>query len=149
VGVTGGAWRAKAESLESRYHIRVLPSTPTADHPQVAVFLKQLADAVSARTAGAAGKPAQASRLKQVVLENVGPFDRLALDLSRDWNVILGDNGVGKSSILKAIAIAVCGQEAARFADRLIKSGRTHATITLVIDQDKTYTTRLVMRRRP
>ena len=47
-----------------------------------------------------------ATRLRRVVLEDIGPFERLDLDFPKkhNWKVLLGDNGVGKSTILKAIA---------------------------------------------
>jgi hypothetical protein len=72
-----------------------------------------------------------------VALENIGPFDRLELDLHPQWNVLLGDNGVGKSTILKAIGIAMCGKEAEPFAGRVIKSGKTSAKIVLKSDRNE------------
>ena len=46
---------------------------------------------------------------------------------------MLGDNGVGKSTILKAIALAFCGDDAKSFAERLIKTEKPSGTITLEI----------------
>ena len=86
--------------------------------------------------------PEGSSRLRRVVLENIGPFDHAELNLAERWNILLGPNGVGKSTILRAIATGICGLDAGPFADRLIKAGRESATITLASDT-QFYTTTL------
>jgi predicted ATP-binding protein involved in virulence len=86
----------------------------------------------------------QGTFLKRVTLENIGPFDSLSLELDQDWNILLGDNGVGKSSILKAIALGIAGEDAKLYADRLIKSGQTHATVTLETSNGKPYLTEIL-----
>jgi hypothetical protein len=75
-------------------------------------------------------------------LENIGPFDHLDLPVDPSWTMLLGNNGVGKSIILKAIAVGLCGDETETYAARLIKSGRDSAGIVLETRQD-TYVTRL------
>ena len=57
--------------------------------------------------------------------------------------MLLGDNGVGKSTILKAIALAVCGRAAQGYADRLIQVGKSSAEITLETSEGKRYVTKL------
>ena len=146
VDVAGAAWEAKAEALLRRYNIQVLPYSPKAGYPEVAVFLDKLAQAVKTRSAGAPAPSTETARLKSVALENIGPFDSVSLELTPGWNVLLGDNGVGKSTVLKAIAVAICGKDAEPYADRLIKSGRPYGTITLTTDRGKTYTTKLMRR---
>lgn len=57
--------------------------------------------------------------LKKVVLENVRCFKRLEFDLMaprnrpRMWGVILGDNGVGKTTLLRSIAMGMCDEASA------------------------------------
>ena len=141
VTVSGTAWQAKAEFLSRRYGIQVLPFTPTEGYPEVLDFLARLSREVALRIARGGrlsdGAISSASRLTRVALENIGPFDRLELDLHPQWNVLLGDNGVGKSTILKAIGIAMCGKEAEPFAGRVIKSGKTSAKIVLKSDRNE------------
>ena len=53
-----------------------------------------------------------------VTLENVCCFERLELDLTADngprlWTVVLGDNGVGKTTLLRSIALALCEETSA------------------------------------
>lgn len=56
----------------------------------------------------------------QVTLRNIRGFDNLDFELARPngthagWTVFTGDNGSGKSALLKAIAIGLVGRDAAR-----------------------------------
>ena len=59
------------------------------------------------------------------------------------WHVLIGDNGAGKSSVVRAIAIALIGPTDAQ-ALRLplitwIQKGKEIAEISLMIGRDKTY----------
>jgi uncharacterized protein (TIGR02646 family) len=56
--------------------------------------------------------------LRKIVLKNYKCFDSITIDLEtkrinkrEPWLVFLGENGVGKSSLIKAIAIALMGQD--------------------------------------
>ncbi len=69
--------------------------------------------------------------LRRAVLQNVGPFDRLEIGFEPGWNVLLGNNGVGKSSVLRALAVALGGKHAEQWADRVIKAGRDEASVTI------------------
>lgn len=146
VAVTDRAWRAKAELLERRYGITVLPYTPQNNFAELDEFLKRLTEAVTPLQSNAVGA-ASASCLKQVTLENIGPFDNLTLpfeiNLEHKWHVFLGDNGVGKSTVLKAIALALCGERAQPYAGRLLKGGTSSGKITLETDKGTSYVTTL------
>lgn len=132
VTVTDAGWRAKADLLKRRYGIEVLPLTPTASFKEVPEFLERLAAAVAAaQEPNVAAHPTATEGLTRLRLQNIGPFPELTLELQRDWNVILGDNGIGKSSILKAIAACFCGRDAAPYAARLIRSGEMSGSIVL------------------
>ncbi len=152
VAVSGGGWETKADLLQRRYGIRVLPYTYSETHPEVPDFLEKLAKAVQKQkkqsnvisleiTRG--GRPKEKEGLKRVILKNIGTFSHLELDLHKGWNVLLGDNGVGKSTILKAIAAGMSGKEAQSYAHRLIKSGQTEATIVLETEKNRYMTTLL------
>jgi hypothetical protein len=145
VNVTGTAWQAKAASLNRRYGIQVLPYTASATFGEVQAFLTNLEREVASARPEAAKDAAlpQTSLLKKVTLENIGPFVRIELDLDPALNIFLGDNGLGKSTILKAIAVGLCGRDAQKFAGRLIKSGQTEGKIILQTDRN-TYLTQIL-----
>lgn len=158
VDVSGSAWKVKADLLQRRYGIEVLPYTASEGYPEVNSFLKQVIARVSAakekKGRGAPGEKKErrpSSWLQRLRLENVGPFDDQTFEFNRGWNVLFGDNGVGKSSVLKAIAVGICGQEARPYARQLIKVGRPKATITFDIASEtdgkvltRTYITNLL-----
>ena len=58
--------------------------------------------------------------IRRVVLHNIRAFQEASLDLCPDgrgfsgWAVITGDNGAGKTALLRAIALAVLGPDQAR-----------------------------------
>jgi hypothetical protein len=142
VAAQSEAWQAKAYPLKERYGIEVLPYSPTADHPEVQRFLDSLNRRVKAETERTKDEIDTGTALKKIVLSNIGPFDSLELKLDPRWNILLGDNGVGKSSVVKSIATAILGQDSAAYAGRLIKSGKTQSVITLETGRN-TYTTTL------
>lgn len=151
VAVADRTWESQAESLRRRFGIEVLPYTASENHPELAAFLNTLAERVRARMeAGLPGSTGEdpfqrrkTARLERVSLTNIGPFDELELVLQPGWNILLGDNGVGKSSILRAIALGICGRDAQPFAARWIKTGRTGARITLRTTGEKEYITEI------
>ena len=154
VAVTGGAWRSQAEVLERRYGIKVLPYTPSNNYAELKTFLERLTEAVASGQARTVETTQKISRLKRVSLQNIGPFETLDLDLGLDarWHIFLGDNGVGKSTVLKAIALALCGKEAQPYAGRLLRDTRRGkdeppqemvGTITLETDKGTSYVTTL------
>lgn len=88
---------------------------------------------------------------KRIVLENIRGFEQLDFELERPdksyagWTVITGDNGSGKSALLKAVAVAVAGKPAAQVLQTSfkgwIRSERSQALIAVEIaidpDDDK------------
>ena len=121
VAITGTSWRAQADLLERRYGIKVLPYTASDDYAELRDFLSRLTVNVAARSNNETGSKRTVSRLKRLELENIGPFDALDLEFDPEWQILLGDNGVGKSTILKAIAIALSGEKAAPYAGRFLR----------------------------
>ena len=140
VAVAGSAWKAKADLLLRRYNIEVIPFPVSADFPEVDTFLEELQRSMPAIREGepahtAASPPAG---LRKLILENIGSFERLEIDFPREqnWKIILGDNGVGKSTILKAIAVAIMGNDARSYAARLVRTGQTRGRITLYTERN-------------
>lgn len=145
VSIKEAGWEARAALLERRYNIKILPYTDpnTTHHPQIREFLERLIQQVKPRER-LARKALSPTQLKRVCLEDIGPFEWLDLRLDPHWNIILGDNGVGKSNILKAIATSICGRDAESYAARLVKAGSTSGTITLETTRN-TYTTEILL----
>jgi WD40 repeat protein/energy-coupling factor transporter ATP-binding protein EcfA2 len=48
--------------------------------------------------------------------ENIGPFDDLLIEFKSSWTILLGNNGVGKSTMLRALALAIVGKDAGNAA---------------------------------
>lgn len=83
--------------------------------------------------------------LKEIQLENFRNIDSMKLsfdnedekDPIRQWTIVLGENGTGKSSILKAIALVIIGRDALAELigkpDDWIKYGKDHCEITAII----------------
>jgi energy-coupling factor transporter ATP-binding protein EcfA2 len=136
-------WRTEAEKLRRRYNIEVLAYSG-ASHDQVTRFLSQLGGQSDRPTRDGGPGQGRAETLAQVVLENIGPYEHLELDLDRRWNVLLGDNGVGKSSILKAIALVYSADEGPVYADRLLRVGASHGSIHVKTSSGRSFHTELL-----
>jgi predicted ATPase len=139
IPVGDGAWRAQADVLERRYGIHVLPYTPVQDHKALNDFLEKLADQITINTDR--GKTRTPSWLKRLTLKNIGPFDDLSVEFDSNRQIFLGDNGVGKSTILKAIALGLCGAKAEPYAWRLLGSGKDSGQIVLETNNKTRYVT--------
>ncbi|MBM3766757.1 MAG: hypothetical protein FJW32_15310 [Acidobacteria bacterium] len=138
VGVSGTSWKARAETLLRRYNIEVIPYTPDEPHSAVDAFLKELATVAPATThVAAASAKDDSSRLRGLTLRNIGPFDELSIEMTGNWLILLGDNAVGKSSILKAIALAIVGDEGRSYAGRLVRANRKNGSVVLITDRNQ------------
>jgi|GEM_PF-5551866 len=122
----------KLRFLARSYNLRIMEYKPQFDYAGLTDFLRELHSEVSQQAT-----PQTASDsllLESVTLENIGPFDNLHLDLNRSWNLLLGDNGVGKTVLLKAIAAALCGEKAKpNVVTRLLRSGASTGSIRLKV----------------
>lgn len=85
--------------------------------------------------------------LKTIQLTNIRGFAGLKFDLARPdgsfagWTVFTGDNGSGKSSLLKAIAVGLTGKETARALQpsfhRWVREGSAEGQIELTVVPEK------------
>ena len=85
--------------------------------------------------------------IKSIALKEIRGFKDLKFDLSRPsgeyagWTVFTGDNGAGKSSLLKAIAVGLTGKETARALQpnfqRWVREGASDGSIELTIVPEK------------
>ena len=125
-------------SIKNRYNTILLPYPASPTHNQVRQFIGQLAKSVQTALGSKIRKYVADSlvSLRKMSLENIGPFDHLEIELTPTWNILFGDNGVGKSFILKAIALVICGQDGYSYARNLIKAGQKRALITLETNEE-------------
>jgi hypothetical protein len=86
-------------------------------------------------------------RIRKVVIENIRSIERLEWQPPRaespGWNVILGDNGSGKSSFLRAISLALIGPREAVAArqdwNTWLRSGSDAAQVRIEIVPDEEF----------
>ena len=84
--------------------------------------------------------------IRKVVLENIKGFGKAELDFCPDgsdfpgWAVVTGDNGTGKTALLRAIALAIAGPTDARQLvpdfRGWVAAGATRGTISVEIKPD-------------
>jgi len=160
VHVDDNSWIAKAYFLKRRYGITVLPFTSNGSFGEIEKFLSDLLEQNDDSADVFAPSSLELARLQGIQLTNIGPFDELDIKFDSRWNLLLGDNGVGKSTVLKAIAIALCGEKSSQVAGRLVKlksyppkplsgspSGRQKysGSIKLLTDKNISYITEIVV----
>ncbi|QEC78283.1 AAA family ATPase [Mucilaginibacter ginsenosidivorax] len=85
--------------------------------------------------------------LKQITLHNFKCLEDITLsfrhdgDSNRKWTLILGENGTGKSNLLKAIALITCGSNALGEllgnANSWIRNGARKCTVDAIIETKK------------
>ena len=82
--------------------------------------------------------------VQRLTIENIRSLQRFDLDLSREehlagWHVLLGDNGAGKSTVVRALALALMGQSNAHATrqdwSRWLSAGSTRGRITVELTQ--------------
>src|SRR3972149_8722567 len=84
--------------------------------------------------------------IQEVILENFMSYEYARVPFKSGVNIICGPNGSGKSSLLLAISVAL-GQsytERSRKLSDLIRWGKSQARITLILDNAKRGSNRLV-----
>lgn len=133
-------WESRSAPLSRFYGVTLIPYGSGAELVTLIQQLQMEGNEESA-VSGLAGPPV----LKRVVFQNVGPFESLEVKFEPRWNVLLGDNGVGKSSVLRALGVALGGAASEPWADRIIKVGCESANITL---ETTHYTHRISIFRR-
>ena len=131
--------------FESKYRVKLLGYEPTAEHLEVIEFVDNLKKRVAeVEDTLPALTEDRLPWLQRVELDNIGPFEKLELDLQPGWNILLGDNGCGKSTVLRAIALGLCGPDnrVAELGGNLLRFEQKRGSVTLTIDGE-TYKTEL------
>ena len=86
-------------------------------------------------------------RIKSIELTNIRCFEHIKVEFGRDgqvapWTVILGDNGTGKSTLLRCVALALTPRSQLQpmiveTGGEWIREGATHGTIRVQFDNDE------------
>ena len=74
-------------------------------------------------------------KLRTLELHNIGNFKSLQIEFKENWTLLLGDNGGGKSTILRAISLALAGNDprAEGMAARLLRTDEESGFIELTL----------------
>jgi hypothetical protein len=130
-----------SQGFAKRYGITVLPVGPDGSDEGVAHVLARIAAEAQRRRAAQAPEPGKPSTftgigtLRSVSLRNIGNFKSIDVDFEDHWNLLLGDNGGGKSTILRAITLALAGNDprGEAMAARLLRTGESAGSIELTL----------------
>lgn len=133
----------------ARFGVEILTYQRDPEHSGMASFSASLGREVRTRVSARPTPPRATSNLSrqsisQVRLTNIGPFESLDLEFTqgpddekavKPWSVVFGGNGVGKSSILRAIALGLAGDDpgARRAGGRLLKTGAPEGLIEIQV----------------
>jgi energy-coupling factor transporter ATP-binding protein EcfA2 len=138
-------WQA---GVGASYGVRLVPYVPSENYREFLTMVEQLAD--EATRPDNEGRTPQSSNvvsmqqpyLCKATLENIGVFEKLEVEFNEGWTVFLGDNGGGKSTILKAIALALAGSDerGVKAAQRLLRTGATSGSVTIELGSDRVTT---------
>jgi len=123
-----------AEGFGKRIGLTLLPFAAERDQAISAITGRLVEQA--RREQARKGKSAQApgiGRLRTIQLRNIGNFTSLEIELNDGWNVLLGDNGGGKSTMLRAVALAMAGNDprGQAMGARLLRTGEREGSIEL------------------
>ncbi len=99
--------QADLEVLRWKHNVAVVTHEPA----ELRAIVSDLTRSPTEESIGLEALKPAAPVLASLELENVGLHRALSLPLDPGWNILLGDNGTGKTSILRAVAIAMLGED--------------------------------------
>jgi hypothetical protein len=136
-----------AERFRSLFNIELLVYPARDGFAEFEGFVRTLHREVFRYMGDHSRPPSVATRwpLRRVTLSNIGPFEQLDLRFNNQFTALLGDNGAGKSTVLRAIGLALAGKDEVveKAGEFLLRSGATRGKIEIEID-NTVYVTDLV-----
>jgi tetratricopeptide (TPR) repeat protein len=130
-------WQLNRSDLLNTYAVELIAYEPGGDHLTKVVheFIGLAARSREITADQAAVPPTDGPLLSRIVLTNIGTFEELDLKLSPGWNLLLGNNGGGKSTILRAVALGLCGDHpsAIEAGSTLLRAGSDLGLIELQV----------------
>jgi hypothetical protein len=90
----------------------------------------------------------RSDRVEKLSLTNIGPFKDVEFDFGFLWTVLLGNNGCGKSTVLRSIALALSGDDdqAISIGGNLLKAGEANGVVRVTVGSIE-YETKLIRDR--
>src|SRR5262249_26441005 len=136
---TNRVWK---KGIGARFQIQLVEMVVSPGFPEVPAFIEKLVEKAPRKRAGRMATTPRAPNLTRLRLENVGLFEKLDLHFTERWTMLLGINGGGKSTVLKAIGLALCGDEARAeaAAQRMLRSGTSSGLIELHLGNERLVT---------
>jgi hypothetical protein len=116
--------------------VEILTLDPERQEAQLEEFVRALSRSTVVRREGIRRRAPSAQQLR---LRNIGPFEEVTLPLHPHATVLLGDNASGKSSILRALALALSGEDGATdaAAGNLLRAGTRSGEVELTFDGER------------
>ena len=112
-GAVGPGW--KPEESDGLDKARYVSSTEQAQVSEEFKKMEQVAQSYSLEEGAQESYFSRSQTIERVVLKNFRPIEELTLEIrspeATPWTMLLGENGCGKSSILKAIALTLMGEK--------------------------------------
>jgi len=132
-----------ADRMQDRYGVTLIRLDVEEGPLPVEAFVEELCRA-GKKAVGHPRRLSETMRLERINLEKVGPFDELDIELESDWTILLGDNAAGKSTVLRAVALALAGESrpTAMAPKRMLRSGASVGKISIWVGGAR-YTTEL------
>jgi ABC-type multidrug transport system ATPase subunit len=123
--------------FRQRFGVELIVYKPTPGWRELPAFVDKLVEGCQAMTQVNATEVAP-TFLRKIRLSNIGPFTDLSLNLDPHWNVLLGNNGAGKSTVLRAIALILCGNDTRASAEgaKLLRGTSNTGEIELTVGSD-------------
>jgi len=137
----------------ARYGVELLEYDDQVEEDALAAFIRNIGEGLTSLEASSGlehfsdrrvNTQIASQKLQRLKLKNIGPFGSLEIDFRQpevekisQWTVILGENGVGKTGILRSIALALTAGEAGvqRLANSVLKHGEERGHVELELEQ--------------
>ena len=130
-------WELNRSQLRDGFGVELIGYDP-ADLGALATIIQRLLNVSRPHTApsGMLAEPRPPGQvLSRVTLTNIGAFEQLDLELGEAWNLLLGINGCGKTTLLRAVALGLCGDHASaqEAGEGLLRTGCDQGLIELQV----------------